>query len=322
MRVLVTGGTGMVGRHLMYHVKTSMEDRDEFVFLSSKDCDLRNKADVEKLFSNTEYDAVVHLAARVGGLYDNMAHNAKMFNDNMMMNMNVMSAAFESGVKRGIFCLSSCVFPAETDLPMTEAQLHTGKPHHSNRGYAYAKRMVEVLADIYNENDAEYICVSPVNLYGAFDNFNIDQGHVIPGLMHKMKLANDNEGQVVVWGTGIAYRQFIHAGDLARAIICLLFDKEVNGGTFNICRECEDQDGTMRPEEHTIKEVVSILGDLMGLSEEQITYDATKSDGILRKTVTAKKFYERYPHFQFMSLDDGLAHTVRWFNANFESARK
>ena len=321
MRVLVTGGSGMVGKHVMYHL-ASLESDGEFVFLSSKDCDLRVKADVEKLFADTNYDAVIHLAARVGGLYDNMAHNAAMFNDNMMMNMNVMTAAFESGIKRGIFCLSSCVFPAEADLPMTEAQLHSGQPHSSNRGYAYAKRMVEVLADIYNENGAEYICVSPVNLYGAFDNFNIEQAHVIPGLMHKMMLAKESDEQVVVWGTGVAQRQFLHAGDLARAIVCLIFDEEVKGGTFNICREIEDEHGIVGPEEHTIKEVVRLLGNLMELPEDRITYDATKSDGILRKTVTAKKFYERYPHFQFMKLEDGLLHTVRWFNANFASIRK
>ena len=321
MRVLVTGGSGMVGKHLMYHC-ASLETSEEFVFLSSKDCDLRNKSDVEKLFVDTNYDAIIHLAARVGGLYDNMAHNVAMFNDNMTMNMNIMSAAFEHGVKRGIFCLSSCVFPAEADLPMTETQLHSGKPHSSNRGYAYAKRMIEVMADIYNENGAEYICVSPVNLYGAFDNFNIEQAHVIPGLMHKMMLAKQSGEQVVVWGTGVAQRQFIHAGDLARAIVCLIYDEKVKDGIFNICRETEDENGITRPEEHTIKDIVSILGNFMELPEDRITYDATRSDGILRKTVTAKKFYEHYPHFQFMKLEDGLLHTVRWFNANHESARK
>ena len=104
--------------------------------------------------------------------------------------------------------------------------------------------------------------------------------------------------------------------------MCLIFDEEVKGGTFNICREIEDEHGIVGPEEHTIKEVVRLLGNLMELPEDRITYDATKSDGILRKTVTAKKFYQRYPHFQFMKLEDGLLHTVRWFNANMESIRK
>ena len=150
MKVLVTGGSGMVGQN----IKDIVSDNtiDEFVFLSSKDCDLRNKYETQCYFQDGNFDAVIHLAANVGGLYKNLNSNIEMFCDNIKINENVLEACHKYRIGRGIFILSSCIYtPSPSKFPMDESMIHEGAPHPSNEGYAYAKRMCAVQCRLYND---------------------------------------------------------------------------------------------------------------------------------------------------------------------------
>ena len=166
IKVLVTGGTGMIGRNLKDIIdKNSL---DTYVFLSSKDGDLRDLSQVKSIFDKYKPEKVIHLAANVGGLYKNMKYNMEMFRDNVRINENVLQCCHEYNVNKAICCLSSCIYPINpSKFPMDETMIHESPPHSSNEGYAYSKRMMELQCRNYNNQyGRKYICVIPVNLYG------------------------------------------------------------------------------------------------------------------------------------------------------------
>ena len=318
MRILVTGGSGMVGHAIQ---KLTQNDKEnEYVFIGSKDCDMRDNTQVMELFQanlrhrHPNYDMVIHLAAIVGGLYMNMNNNGTMLMDNLKININIIDACNKFNIKRAIFCLSSCVFPANaSEYPMTEEMLNDSPPHESNEGYSYSKRMLAVLCKHYNEQfNREYICVSPVNLYGPYDNFHLEDSHVIPGLIHKMyRVRTSKDNELKIMGSGKALRQFVFVEDFATAILTILHDERINAGVINICDK----------KEYTIRDLVEKLAKLWSIPMSQITFDTQHSDGLLKKTVSNKKFMEYFPDFKFASLDYGLTRTIGWFIQNFDEAR-
>ncbi|KAA0708198.1 GDP-L-fucose synthase [Triplophysa tibetana] len=192
MRVLVTGGSGLVGRAIERVVKEEGKAREgeEWIFLSSKDANLLNAEETKAIFQKHRPTHVIHLAAMVGGLFKNMRHNLDFWRNNIYINDNVLQASHEVGVVRVVSCLSTCIFPDKTTYPIDETMIHNGPPHESNFGYAYAKRMIDVYNKAYFEqNERRYTSVIPTNVFGPHDNFNIDDGHVLPGLIHKTYLA-------------------------------------------------------------------------------------------------------------------------------------
>ena len=303
MKIVVTGSNGMVG-HCIQDRIVDYSDH-EFTFLHRKggihSVDLTNKEHVAQYFSNHSYDSIIHLAANVGGLYKNMAKNIQMFQDNMNMTMNVLEACHANNIQRGIFVLSSCIYPANPSrFPMDETMIHEGPPHNSNEGYAYAKRMMEMLCKHYNETyNREYICVIPVNLYGPYDNFDLEDGHMVPMIMHRFYYTRSNP---IAYGTGLPLRQFLFAPDFANMICTLLFT--YNDTTPIIC--CNH-------DEYEIKDIVKEICNVMDIPLQSLTWDNTKSDGCMRKTVTNAKFHTLYPDFQFTSLHHGLQQTYTWF---------
>eukprot|EP00938_MAST-03A_sp_MAST-3A-sp1_P001536 g1536.t1 len=200
--VLVTGGTGLVGMAIQEVVKEEKQSGEEWVFVGSKDADLRDIDETRALFAKIKPTHVIHLAAFVGGLFRNLKYKTEFWRYNTQMNDSVMLCCKEFGVKKLVSCLSTCIFPDKTTYPINETMLHDGAPHKSNEGYAYAKRMIDVLNRCYN---AQYGCkftsVIPTNIYGKHDNFSIQDGHVIPGLMHKCLLAKKNGTDFTVWGS-------------------------------------------------------------------------------------------------------------------------
>lgn len=316
MRILVTGGSGMVGSNIK-----EMVDKHKghtFNFLSSSICDLTNRKAVLNHFKKYDYDYIIHLAASVGGLYKNMENNIKMFSDNIKINENVLEACHFNGIKRGIFCLSSCVYPANpSKFPMDETMIHESPPHPSNEGYAYAKRMLELQTRQYNEKYGhEYICVTPVNMYGKYDNFNLMGGHFIPMIMHrfyreKQRLEIESNPNFYAYGTGIPLRQFLYAKDFAKIILKILF--EYKGTERNIIC-CNDN-------EWTIKDVVYKILDTMEIPREELKWLTNKSDGCMKKTVSNAKLKDIFPNLEFISIDEGLKITYEWFKENFKNIR-
>ena len=269
---MVTGGSGLYGMAIRSHVDASEKEKDAtWVFLSSKDGDLRDRKATEAIFERVQPTHVIHLAAMVGGLFANLSKKVEFYRENMLMNDNVMECCRIYKVQKLVSCLSTCIFPDKTTYPIDETMIHSGPPHLSNEGYAYAKRMIDVMNRCYKE---EYGCnftsVVPTNIYGPHDNYSIENGHVVPGLIHKCYLAKKNGTPFDVWGTGSPLRQFIYSGDLAALTVWVLRDYDSTDPIILSVPEAK---------EVTIKDVALMIRDAMKF-EGEVKFLTDKADGI------------------------------------------
>jgi GDP-L-fucose synthase len=309
-KILVTGGTGLVGNA----IKTISKNYDyEFLFLSSKNCDLTNYTNTFDYFSNYKPDYVIHLAACVGGLFKNMLNKVDMFEKNILINTNVLKVCHEIGVKKVVSCLSTCIFPDKINYPIDETMLHNGAPHFSNDAYAYAKRMLDVQSRAYQEqyND-NFICVIPTNIYGPHDNFNLQDSHVIPGLIHRCYLAKEKGEPFVVAGTGTPLRQFIYSEDLA---ILILWALENYNQIEPIILSVSEN------EEKSINFIANCIARKFNY-ENNIIFDTEKADGQFKKTANNLKLLERIKNFEFTPIEVGISKTIEWFKTNYKNSRK
>ena len=298
--ILVTGGSGLVGSAIQSIVK---DYTYYFIFLNSKKCDLTDYTQTKKVFDEIRPDYIIHLAACVGGLYKNMSSQIDMYEINTLLNTNVLKAAKAVGVKNLIACLSTCIFPDKIKYPINETMLHDGPPHPSNECYAYAKRMLEVQCKHYN-----FTCIIPTNVYGPHDNFNLEDGHVIPALIHKCYLAKQNGTPFYMRGTGRPLRQFIYSVDLARLILGII-DKGITETLI------------LSPsEEYMLYDVAKMINTEFGGNEVCILPEY--ADGQYRKTADNSRLMEHFPNFEFTDLKTGIHQTVCWFIDNYNLARK
>lgn len=319
MKIVVTGASGMVG----YNIKDMLQKKyptHTLVYLNRSmnneySIDLTDRAAVLDFFYKNSFDYIIHLAANVGGLFKNLKNNANIFRDNIRIQENILEACNINNIQRGIFCLSSCIFPNNpSKFPMTEETILESPPHYSNRGYAYAKRMLYIQCQNYNKDfNREYICVAPVNMYGKNDNFCLENGHFIPSIIHRFHKEKNNK-EFIAYGTGSPLRQLLYAEDMADIICLLLFNKNLTAGRdlINISGE----------KERTIKYFIEKIGDVVGININKIKWDKTKSDGCLKKTLSNNAFKEILPNYKFTSLDRGLKETYDWFVENYENCRK
>ena len=314
MRILVTGGTGLFGSALQ-SVKKREGWPDEWFFVSSTDANLLSITEVQALFERTQPTHVIHLAARVGGLFANNRDNVGFFRDNINITMNVLDTCHKMGVKKVVSCLSTCVFPDGAPLPLEEKIIHDGRPHPSNEGYSFAKRMLEVLSRLYSKQYG-MTCVSvvPTNLYGENDNFDLQEAHVIPALIHKAYLAKQNGELLHVSGTGEPLRQFMYAEDTAKLI-------------YRVLMEYNDVEKPLMltvPEswEVSIKECVYLITKEIGLDKSRVIFDNNiGKNGQYQKTASSKNLLDIFTDFQFTTLETGLHKTVQWFISNYPSVR-
>ena len=216
-------------------------------------------------------------------------------------------------VKKLVSCLSTCIFPDKTTYPIDETMVHDGPPHDSNCGYAYSKRMIDVMNKCYAE---EYGCnftsIIPTNVYGPHDNYCIEGGHVIPGLIHKCYLAKENNTDLSIWGSGAPLRQFIFSHDLARLTVWTL--REYHSPEPIILSVGEE-------DEVSIGDVAKYVAEAMDF-QGNVVQDSSKADGQFKKTASNKKLMSLYPEFKFTSIQDGLKESCDWFIANYDAARK
>ncbi|XP_020793788.2 GDP-L-fucose synthase [Boleophthalmus pectinirostris] len=315
MRVLVTGGSGLVGRAIQQVVKEEggAKEGEEWVFLSSKDANLMNKEETKAIFEKYKPTHVIHLAAMVGGLFKNMKFNLDFWRNNIHINDNVLQAAHEVGVVKVVSCLSTCIFPDKTTYPIDETMIHNGPPHDSNFGYAYAKRMIDVHNRAYFQQYRRcYTAVIPTNVFGPHDNFSIEDGHVLPGLIHKAYLAQKEGKPLVVWGSGAPRRQFIYSLDLARLFLWVLRDyPEVDPIILSVGEE----------DEVSIKEAAEAVVQSLNFKGE-VVYDTSKADGQFKKTASNAKLCSYLPNFKFTPFNQALKETCDWFVKNYDTARK
>lgn len=288
-KILITGGSGMVGRSLR-------EIMPNAIYLSSKDCDLTNPIEIENLIKKNKPDIIVHLAAKVGGIIDNINKPAEYFDDNVIMNTLLLKTAYKYNVQKFIGILSTCIYPDTVDeYPMTEEMLHIGAPTHTNFSYGYAKRCLAVQIDAYNKQyGTKYQYITPCNLYGVYDKFD-ERSHFVAALIKKISEAKEKgDKHITLFGSGKPLRQFMNAKDLA-TIIFDIIDKDISGN-FNVSTT----------ENISIDTISRIALKALDCEYMGIEYDSTKPDGQYRKDVDTSKFIELFPDFKFTSLEEGI----------------
>jgi len=310
MKVLVTGSSGLVGSAIK---NISPNYPYDFIFVSSKDADLTDYMQTYNLFDKHKPDYVIHLAACVGGLFKNMNYKVDMFEKNTLINFNVVKYSHTFKVKKLVCCLSTCIFPDKTTYPINETMLHDGPPHASNDAYAYAKRMLEIHCKTYQDQfDDNFICVIPTNIYGPNDNYNLEDGHVIPALTQRCYLAKKEGKPFRVLGSGTPLRQFIYSDDLAKLFMWTL--ENYNEKESLILSVGEKN-------EVAIKDVALEIAKSFDY-EHMIEFDTRYSDGQYKKTADNTKLINLIGDFEFTRIDQGIKKNTEWFIKNFDDARK
>jgi GDP-L-fucose synthase len=304
-RVVVTGGGGFVGRALL----RMLEELEAAVSApSSGEYDLRETAAAQAAVENAEI--VLHLAARVGGIGFNLRNPAPLVYDNLMMGCNVFEQSRLAGVEKVVAACSVCGYPKFAPVPFSEDGIWDGYPEESNAPYGLAKRMLIVLSDAYRRQYGFSSCVPVIaNLYGPFDNFDLEDSHVIAAMIRKFVEATDSgEREVVLWGTGKPSREFLYVDDAARALI-LMAERYDSSEPVNI--------GTGR--ETTIRELAETVASATGFDGE-IAWDSSRPDGQPRRALDVSRAKERFGFEAEVSLADGLRETVAFYRQQLATA--
>lgn len=294
--ILITGGSSMVGKHLKDLLPNA-------IYLNSIHADLTNQADVKRLIGNMKPRTVIHLAARVGGIMDNIAHPGEYFYENVMMNTMVMEEARLNSVERFIGILSTCIYPdtlSEAFYPLREETLFMGPPTPTNFSYGYAKRCLAVQTEAYNkEYGLNYSYLIPCNLYSEYDKFIPGKSHFIADLVRKIVDAKSGDKKLTLFGTGRPLRQNMYTGDLA-TVIKFCIDNDITE-SFNAAVS----------DNLSIKQIAEIALKACDAEDVEIIWDSTKPDGQYRKDVSNDKMLNLIPDFEFTSLEEGVRRTYK-----------
>jgi len=296
-KVFVAGHKGLVGSAIIRNLESK---HYENVYWIGKDvCDLRDRSQVDHYFEQAKPEYVFLAAAKVGGIHANNEYPADFIHDNLMIQTNVIDAAYRNGVKKLVFLGSSCIYPKMATQPITEDALMTGPLEPTNDAYATAKiagiRMCRAYRQQYGFNA---ISLMPTNLYGINDNFDLLNSHVLPAMIRKFHEADD---KVTLWGDGSAMREFLHVDDLAEACYTCMekYDEPepINVGTG---------------EDVTIKELAETVSDIVG--NKIIWWDTSKPNGTPRKVLNVNKL-KSLGWEPKISLRDGIQSTYEWYKS-------
>lgn len=302
-KIYVAGHRGMVGSAIVRAL--DKKGLNNFIFKTHAELDLTVQKDVSEFFNEEKPDVVFLAAAKVGGISANIANPVDFLMDNIIIQHNIIKAAFENDVNKLIFLGSSCIYPTKSQQPLKEEYLLTGPLEPTNEGYALSKIVGLKACEYYNKQyGTNYIGVMPPNLYGINDNFDLKTAHVVASLIKKMHLAKINdEPQVEIWGSGNQYRELMFVDDMADAT--LFAAENYHGNSFiNIG---VGVDYTIRELSETIQNVVGYEGELF--------FDTSKPDGMFRKVLDVSNFNELGWKSK-VSLEEGLKLTYDWFLNN------
>ena len=305
-KVFVAGHKGLVGSAIVRNLeKKSYKD---VYWISRDNCDLRNKERVDAYFEQAKPEYVFLAAAKVGGILANRDHPAEFIYDNLMIQTNIIDAAYRNGVKKLVFLGSSCIYPKMAKQPIAEDELLAGHLESSNDAYAIAKiagiRMCRAYRQQYGFNA---ISLMPTNLYGPNDNFDHNSSHVLPALISKFhgSLEKSKHWVVKLWGDGSPKREFLHVDDLAEACYTCMQDYEgeehINVGTG---------------EDVTIKELAETIVDVVGYKNDY-EWDTSKPNGTPRKVLNVDKI-KSLGWEPKISLREGIESTYEWFKENVD----
>ena len=298
MKVLVTGGSGFLGRRLKLY-------KPDWIYTSSKDYDLTKTLEVKQMFKDIKPDAVVHLAARVGGIKDNAENQALFYYQNVMMNTNVVHEAYLAGIPRVLSSLSTCAYPDKLEhYPFSEKDFHKGMPTETNFSYGYSKRMLHVQSAAYRKQyGMNYSTFCPSNLYGPQDHFGDERSHFVASLVHKFANFCDNE-VIELWGTGMPLRQQLYVDDLCE-ILPMLLEKHNS-----------DVPLIVAPKENlSIFKMSQILADIQNDKTISFKFNG-RLDGQHRKDGDNSMFLDLVGDYNFTSFREGIDKTYKWYIEN------
>ena len=279
-KIYVAGHRGMVGSAIVR--KLNAKGFNNIVVRSSKELDLRNQQAVNSFFEMENPDIVVLAAAKVGGIHANNVYRAEFLYDNLMIQANIINAAYRFEVAKLLFLGSSCIYPKMADQPLREEYLLTGELEPTNEPYAIAKIAGIKLCESYRDQyGCNFISVMPTNLYGPNDNYDLNNSHVLPALLRKFHIAKqEGNAKVEIWGTGSPKREFLHVEDLAAACFFLLQNYNEKEPVNIGC----GKDISIKDLALTIKKVVGFKG--------KLTFDTSKPDGTPRKLLSVDKLHD------------------------------
>lgn len=299
--ILITGGNGMLGSHIDFGLKPS-----------SKELNLKNYEQLTEYIQNNNITDIIHAAAKVGGVNANNLYSYDFLIDNLQINLNIIKTIKEYNIKNAILFLSTCVFPSTDNENIEEKDLHLGDTHPTNIGYGHAKRFLEVAGRCLNQQyHISTKCIVPCNMYGLNDNYSLDNSHVIPGLIHKCYLAKETNTDLVVWGSGLAEREFMFAGDMAKLLKSIFYEKIDLPSLMIVSPNYTN----------SIIEIVELIVKYMGF-KGNIIFDKNKPEGTRKRTSNSMLFNNIFPNFKFTALEEGLSITIEDFTKNYHRLRK
>lgn len=303
-RIVLTGGAGFLGSYVVDALRA--KGARDICIPRSAEYDLVDMDAVKRLYRDTKPTMVIHLAARVGGIGANRENPGKFFYDNLMMGVQLMEVGRQVGLDKLVALGTICAYPKFCPVPFKEDDIWNGYPEETNAPYGLAKKMLLVQSQAYRQQYGFNSAVLfPVNLYGPRDNFDPQSSHVIPALIRKCVEARERgDKQIVVWGTGAASREFLHARDAAEAIVAAAerYDKSepVNvGAGFEI----------------TIRDLVPLIARVCRF-EGEIVWDTTKPDGQPRRMLDTSRAEREFGWKARIGFEEGLKETVAWFELN------
>ena len=306
-KVLVTGSNGLVGSALKKILGP------EHVYHTKDDVDLLDPKKTMDYITyhvkHSDVDTVIHCAAKVGGVQANMKDNKGFFIENFVINNNIIESSYKNEIPNFVNLLSTCIFPDKNiKFPLTPDQIDNGSPHPSNHGYSYAKRLsgyqTNIIKKVLNSN---WVSVIPTNVYGTNDNFHLEDGHMIPSMIHRAYLSKQRSEKMVVWGDGSPLRQVIYSEDLAKLIIWSL-----NNWTS------DEPFMAINPIENSILDIAKIICNTFDIKDEDVIFDSTKPMGQYKKPAITNAPVD----FEFKNLNKGIKDTVEWFIQNYKEVRK
>lgn len=316
-KIFIAGHRGMVGSAILRNLKT--KGFDNIITANKNDLDLTSQEQVKDFFNQIKINKVIIAAAKVGGIGANSQYPVDFLINNLYIQSNILSQAYKNDVEQVLFLGSSCIYPKITESPIKEEQLLSGKLEITNEWYALAKITGIKLSEAYNiQYKTDFRSIMPTNLYGPFDNFNLENGHVIPALINKFHEAVLKKNKTVeVWGTGNPKREFLHVDDLAEA--CYFIMNLSKNQYQNVTKESMSHINVGTGEDISINELIDELKIISKFSGE-ISYDKTKPDGTLEKVLDVSKINSLgWKHK--ISLTEGLRKTYEWYLNNFPEVR-
>ncbi len=300
-RVCVTGGAGFLGRFILAELRR--RGVSEIFVPTIEKYDLVDPASIDRMLADSRPDVIIHLAAKVGGIGANRAHPAEFFYDNLMMGVQLMHRAWQTGVGKFVAIGTVCAYPKFTPVPFREDDLWNGYPEETNAPYGLAKKMLLVQAQTYREQYGyDAIFLLPVNLYGPWDNFNLETSHVIPAMIRKFIEAQQaGRDEVTLWGDGSPTREFIYAADAAEGIVraaeAYSGPLPVNIGSGN---------------EISIHDLAGLISRLTGFNG-RIVWDTSKPNGQPRRGLDTSRARDLFGFTARTSFEDGLRETIAWY---------